>query len=94
MASQHLSRLQRAILAWIAQETTRQRGMVLPSHRDLMRALLMTRQADKGNVHHSLVNLETKGLIRLHRSPGGLAEAVELTSQGQTKASTLIAGCD
>jgi DNA-binding MarR family transcriptional regulator len=94
MASQRLSRLQRAILAWIAQEDRRQRGMVLPSHRDLMRALLATRHVYKGNVHYSLVNLEVKGLIRLHRSPGGQAEAVELTAQGKTQASTLTASYD
>ena len=41
----------------------------------------------KGNISHSLRRLETQGLIRIGRSPGGLAEYVTLTMAGRQKAS-------
>ena len=48
------------------------------SHQNLVRALA----AEKGNLSHSLRNLEVKGLIRIGRTPGGKAEYVDLMSNG------------
>jgi DNA-binding MarR family transcriptional regulator len=73
MALERLSRLQRRILAWLAQEEQRTRGTMAASHHDLGRALAH----DKGNLSTSLKGLERKGLIRVHRTPGGKAESVD-----------------
>jgi len=62
----HLSRLQRRILAWLVAEAQRTRGTMAASHQDLGHAL----GADKGNLSHSLANLEAKGLVL---SPAPLA---------------------
>jgi DNA-binding MarR family transcriptional regulator len=45
------------------------------SHEDLVHALVH----DKGNLSHSLGNLEEKGLIKVSRTAGGKAEAINLT---------------
>jgi DNA-binding MarR family transcriptional regulator len=79
MAANRLSRLQRRILAWLAAEDQRTRGTMAASHQDLARALAH----GKGNVSTSLKGLERKGLIRLRRTPGGKAEAVDLTAEGR-----------
>ena len=79
MAPERLSHLQRRILAWLAQEAQRTRGTMAASHQDLVRAL----GADKGNLSHSLANLETKGLVWITRTAGGKAEAVDLTPAGR-----------
>jgi DNA-binding MarR family transcriptional regulator len=49
------------------------------SHQDLGHAL----GADKGNLSHSLANLEGKGLVRMIRTAGGKAETVDLTPAGR-----------
>jgi DNA-binding MarR family transcriptional regulator len=49
------------------------------SHPDLVRAM----GTEKGNLSHSLGNLEAKGLVRLTRTAGGKAEAVDLTPAGR-----------
>ena len=49
---------------------------------------------DKGNISHSLQTLEARGLIVIGRSPGGKAEALWLTSEGQKWASQLAGSCD
>jgi hypothetical protein len=67
MAPERLSRLQRRILAWLAQEETRTRGTMAASHPDLVQALAH----DKGNLSHSLTNLAAMGLIRISRTPWG-----------------------
>jgi DNA-binding MarR family transcriptional regulator len=82
MAAKRLSRLQRRILAWLAQEESRTRGTMAASHQDLVRALAH----DKGNLSTSLRGLEAKGLVRVTRTPGGKAEAVDLTAAGRTRA--------
>ena len=69
-----LSRLQRRILAWLDQEERRTRGTMAASHQALVQAM----GTDKGNLSHSLANLEAKGLMRVNRTPGGKAESVEL----------------
>jgi DNA-binding MarR family transcriptional regulator len=79
MASERLSALQRRILAWLAQDAQRTKGTMAASHQDLARAL----SHDKGNLSTSLVNLEAKGLVTITRTPGGKAEAVDLTPAGR-----------
>jgi DNA-binding MarR family transcriptional regulator len=49
---------------------------------------------DKGNLSHSLGNLETKGLITMARTLGGKAEAVDLTPEGRQRAAQLMGSCE
>ena len=90
MAAQRLSRRQKHLLPWVAADQQRTRGMITSSHQDLVRAL----PGDKGNISHSLRTLEARGLIVIGRSPGGKAEAVWLTLEGQKWASQLAGSCD
>ena len=90
MVAQRLSRRQKHILQWLATEHQRTRGMIRSSHQDLVRAL----PGDKGNISHSLHTLEARGLIVIGRSPGGKAEALWLTPEGQKGASQLAGSCD
>ena len=90
MAAQRLSRRHKRILQWLAADHQRTRGMITSSHQDLVRAL----PGDKGNISHSLQTLEARGLIVIGRSPGGKAESVWLTSEGQKWASQLTGSCD
>ena len=90
MAAQRLSRRQKHILQWLAMDHQRTRGIITSSHQDLVRAL----PGDKGNMSHSLQTLEARGLIVIGRSPGGKAESVWLTSEGQKWASQLAGSCD
>jgi DNA-binding MarR family transcriptional regulator len=85
MASKRLSVLQRRILAWLVAEDMRLRGTMSASHQDLVRALAH----HKGNLSTSLQGLERKGLVRLQRTPGGKAEAVDLTAEGRQQAQVL-----
>ena len=82
MTEHRLSRLQRRILAWLLAEEQRTRGTMAASHEDLVRALV-ARGHDKGNVSASLTGLEAKGLVTITRTPGGKAEAVDLTPAGR-----------
>jgi DNA-binding MarR family transcriptional regulator len=79
MAPQRLSRLQGRILAWLQAHEQRTRGMMSASYTELVRSLAH----DKSNLSHSLRNLEAKGLVRINRSPGGKAEAIDLTPEGR-----------
>jgi DNA-binding MarR family transcriptional regulator len=90
MARHRLSRLQRRILAWLVAEDQRLRGTMAASHQDLIRALAH----DKGHVSTSLKGLEAKGLITITRTPGGRAEAVDLTAEGRNRVATLTASCE
>jgi DNA-binding MarR family transcriptional regulator len=90
MAPQRLSRRHKQILQWLAMDHQRTRGMITSSHQDLVRAL----PGDKGNISPSLRTLEARGLIVIGRSPGGKAEAVWLTVEGQKWASQLAGSCD
>ena len=90
MAAQRLSRRQKHILQWLVADSQRTRGMIASSHQDLVQAL----PGDKGNISHSLRTLEGRGLIVIGRSPGGQAESVWLTSEGQKWASQLTGSCD
>jgi DNA-binding MarR family transcriptional regulator len=49
---------------------------------------------DKGNLSHSLTNLEAKGLIRIARTPGGQAENVTLTAEGRQRTTQLAGSCE
>ena len=90
MASQRLSRLQRHILTWLAAEDQRTRGTMAASHEDLVRALVALAH-DKGHVSTSLKGLEAKGLVTITRTPGGQAEAVDLTREGRHRVAALTA---
>jgi len=81
MALERLSRLQHRILAWLWAEHQRTRGTMAASHQDLVRALV-ARGHDKGHVSASLTGLAAKGLVTITRTPGGKAEAVDLTPAG------------
>lgn len=90
MGHERLSRLQRRILAWLAAEDQRTRGTMAASHQDLVHAV----GGDKGNMSTSLKGLERKGLIRIHRTSGGHAEAVDLTAAGRHRVAALTGSCD
>jgi hypothetical protein len=90
MAARRLSRRQTRILQWLGADHQRTRGMLRSSHQDLVRAL----PGDKGNISHSLQTLEAQGLIVIGCSPGGKAEALWLTPEGQKWASQLAGSCD
>jgi DNA-binding MarR family transcriptional regulator len=85
MTAQRLSRQHKRILQWLAADHQRTRGMITRSHQDLVRAL----PGDKGNISHRLQTLEARGLMVISRSPGGKAEALWLTTEGQKWASQL-----
>ena len=93
MAPERLSRLQRRILAWLVAEDQRTRGTMAASHEDLVRALV-ARGHDKGNLSTSLQGLEAKGLVTITRTPGGKAEAVDLTAEGRNRVAALMASCE
>ena len=90
MAARRRSRRQKRILQWLVADHQRTRGMITSSHQDLVRAL----PGDKGNISHSLQTLEARGLIVIGRSPGGKAESLWLTPEGQKWASQLTGSCD
>ena len=83
MARERLSRLQQRILAWLVAEDVRLRGTMAAEHQALVRALVAW-GIDKGNVNTSLKGLEAQGLVTITRTPGGHAEAVDLTREGRT----------
>ena len=93
MAPERLSRLQRRILTWLAAEDQRTRGTMAADHQALVRALVAF-GFDKGHVSTSLKGLAAKGWVRITRTPGGRAEAVDLTAEGQTRVAALTARCE
>ena len=84
MARERLSRLQRRILIWLVAEEQRLRDTMAASHEDLVQALVAL-GFDKGNVSTSLKSIAAKGLVTIARTPGGQAEAVDLTAEGQNR---------
>ena len=90
MADQRLSALQRHILTWLAAHEQRTRGTMSASYHELVQAL----GHDKGNLSHSLANLEAKGLVRMIRTPGGKAEAVDVTPQGRNLVAPVRGSCE
>ena len=93
MADQRLSHPQRRILAYLAAEDRRTRGTMSADHQALARALV-AQGHDKSNVSTSLYNLAAKGLVRITRTPGGKAEAVDLTPAGRNRVAGLTASCE
>jgi DNA-binding MarR family transcriptional regulator len=93
MALERLSRLQRRILAWLVADAQRTRGTMAADHQALVRALVVL-GFDKGNVSTSLKGLEAKGLITITRTPGGKAEAVDLTAEGRNQVTPLTESCE
>ena len=85
MTATRLSRLQKQMLRWLHADERRSRGVIASSHQELVQAV----PSAKGNMSHSLRLLETRGLIRIGRSPGGQAEYVTLTTAGRQKAAQL-----
>jgi DNA-binding MarR family transcriptional regulator len=73
------SRFQHRILVWLAQEAQRTRGTMSASPQDLRHTL----GTDKSNLSHSLGNLAAKGLVRITRTAGEKAEAIDLTPAGR-----------
>jgi DNA-binding MarR family transcriptional regulator len=90
MVPERLSALQRRILAWLQAHEQRTRGTMAADHQELVSAL----GHDQGNLSHSLANLERKGLLKIARTPGGKAEALDLTPQGRKVAAPLTGSCD
>jgi len=90
MAAQRLSRRPKHTLHWLAVDHQRTRGMIRSCHQELVRTL----PGDKGSMSPSLQTLEARGLIVIGRSPGGKAESVWLTPEGQKWASQLTGSCD
>lgn len=82
MAARRFSQVQKRLLAWLATDAQRTRGMISSSHQDLVGAL----QGDKGNISHSLRTLEARGLLVIVRSHGGKAAALYLTAAGKEQA--------
>jgi DNA-binding MarR family transcriptional regulator len=93
MAAERLSRLQRRLLTWLLAEDQRTRGTMSADHQDLVRALAALGY-DTGNVSTSLQGLARKGLVRVTRTPGGKAEAVDLTAAGRQRVSRVAASCE
>ena len=91
-AAPRLSRLQRRILAWLVAEEQRTRGTMAASREDLVRALVAL--GFEGNVSTSLKGLEAKGLVTIARTPGGKAEAVDLTNTARNRVAALMASCE
>jgi hypothetical protein len=79
LAAPRLSRRHQRLLPWWATDHQRTRGRVTSSHPDWVRAW----PGDKGTISHRLQTLEARGLMGSSRSPGGKAESVWLTSEGQ-----------
>jgi DNA-binding MarR family transcriptional regulator len=93
MARARLSRHQRDILAWLVAEDQRTRSTMAADHQALVQALV-ARGIDKSNVSTSLKGLAAKGLVTIARTPGGRAEAVDLTAEGRHRVATLTGSCD
>lgn len=90
MAAHRFSRLQKRLLTWLAADHQRTRGVTASSHQELVRALA----GDKGNISHSLRMLEARGLLVISRSPGGQAQSLRLTIEGQKCASKVTVSCE
>jgi DNA-binding MarR family transcriptional regulator len=78
MARRRVSRLQKRILRLLVAEQRRTQGGAASSHYELVKAL----GGDKGNISHSLRTLEERGWLIILRTPGGQANAIDLTPAG------------
>jgi hypothetical protein len=80
-AAVRLARRQKQLVRWLAADAQRTRGMLPRSHPELVAALPRA----KGQVRHRLRRLETQGLLRMTRTPGGKTESVSLTAAGRQR---------
>jgi hypothetical protein len=85
MAIRRISRLQKRILRLLVAEYRRTQGGTASSHYALVKAL----GGDKGNISHSLHTLAERGWIVILRTPGGQANAIDLTPEGLKNASEI-----
>jgi len=85
MARRRVSRLQKRILRLFVAEHRRTQGGASSSYYELVKAL----GGDKSNISHSLRTLEEGGWIVILRTPGGQANAIDLTPEGLKKASEI-----
>ena len=85
MAIRRVSRLQKRILRLLAAEYRRAQGGTASSHYELVKAL----GGDKGNISHRLHTLEEREWIVILRTPGGQANAIDLTPEGLKNASEI-----
>jgi len=85
MVTRRLSRLQRHILRCLLTQYQRTHGVIAMGHRELGQML----GHDKSNISHSLYTLAARGLIVIDRTPGGKADSLHLTAQGQKMASQM-----
>ena len=90
MTAMRLSRLQKQMLRWLQADARRSRGVLASRHQELAQAV----PSAKGTMSHSLRLLDTRGLIRVGRSPGGHAEYVTLTTAGRQRATQLAGSYD
>ena len=81
MTRERLSRLQRRILAWL-----RGRGRAPAGHHGApsIRTWCGPGGAPQGQPQHLTQGLAAKGLVTITRTPGGKAEAVDVTTRGDT----------
>jgi DNA-binding MarR family transcriptional regulator len=54
------------------------------------RELVQTLRQDKSHISHSLRTLAARGLIVIRRTPGGKADALDLTAEGRKRASEIV----
>ena len=90
MAARRCSQVQKRLLAWLATDERRTRGMISRRQQELVGAL----QGDKSNISHRLHTLAARGLLVIGRSPGGKAAYVDLTPEGQKWARQFTGSCD
>jgi len=89
MTATPLSRLPTQMRRWLHADERRARGVIARRHQELVQAV----PSATGTMSPSLRLLDTRGLIRIGRSPGGRAADVTLTTAGRQKAAQL-AGSD
>ena len=86
MAARRLARLQRQILRCLLTQAHRTPEVIGMGHHELVQ----TFQQDKGNISHRLRTLAARGLIVIRRTPGGKADALDLTAEGRKRASEIV----
>lgn len=86
MAARRLSRLQRQILRYLLTQAQRTPEVIGMGHHELVQTL----RQDKSNISHSLRTLAARGLIVIRRTPGGKADALDLTAEGRKRASEIV----
>jgi DNA-binding MarR family transcriptional regulator len=69
-------------------------GMTMAAEPQALVRALVAFSVDKGNVSTSLKGLEAKGLVTITRTPGGRAEAVDLTPEGRHRVAALTVSCE